>query len=240
MKEFYSKIKNILFIDVETVSLTSSYKELDDRLKPLWDKKSSYMNSDESSAELYFQKAGIYAEFGKIITIAAGFFYLNEKSELTFKVKSFASKDEKEVLTEFKNLIETKYKNKKLILCAHNGKEFDYPYICRRMLINNMIIPKQINLSGKKSWEVDHLDTLEMWKFGDRKNFTSLELLASIFGIPSSKDGLDGSLVNNAFYKEDSLEKIARYCENDVLVTAQVFLKLNNQDIIPPERIIML
>jgi predicted PolB exonuclease-like 3'-5' exonuclease len=239
MKDFSDYLKNILFIDIETVSMVEAYPLLPERLKPHWDKKAMYIDQEIPAEDLFFEKAGIYAEFGKIIVIAVGFFYTNKYSEeLSFKVKSFASDDEHKILSEFSSLIEEKYQHRKLVLCAHNGKEFDFPYICRRMLVNKLNIPHQLNLVKKKPWEIDHIDTLEMWKFGDRKNYTSLDLLASLFDIPTSKDGIDGSMVNHVYYKEANLSKIAKYCEKDVIVTAQLFLRLNNKELVAEPNII--
>ena len=246
-------LKNILFIDIETVSCEESYDQVDDRLKGLWDKKAQYINLPElSNKEKFYEKAGIYAEFGKIITIGIGYFSKNlpsgippdkpfggseaipqgESAELTFRVKAIASHNEKDVLADFKRLLEDKFDASKLLLCAHNGKEFDYPYICRRMLVHQIDLPKTLDISGKKPWEVQHLDTMQMWKFGDHKHYTSLDLLAALFGIPTSKDGIDGSMVNHVYYKEKDLDKIAEYCKRDVVVTAQLFLRLNNHPVI--------
>jgi predicted PolB exonuclease-like 3'-5' exonuclease len=238
MSDFFTPLKNILFIDIETASVFSSYDQLSERMQKAWDHKASLINSDKSPAELYTQKAAIYAEFGKVIAIGAGFFYTDENKELNFKVKCFSGDNEKEVLIEFIELLETKYKGQKLIFCAHNGKEFDYPYLCRRILVNSLDLPKSLNLTGKKSWEVVHLDTLDLWKFGDRKNFASLELLTSLFDIPGSKFDLDGSQVNRVYYQEKGLDRIANYCTEDVLATAQLYLKLHNKPLIKKENIV--
>lgn len=231
--------KNLLFIDIETISEYSSLNNLPDRMKPLWLKKAGYLQNTEeiSEEEQYFNRAGIYAEFGKIIVIGLGFFYWNENDEISFKVKTIEGHDELEVLTSFKKLIENKYKPSDLILCAHNGKEFDFPYLCRRMLIKGVEIPAALQVSGKKPWEIKHLDTLEMWKFGDKKNFTSLELLAAIFNIPSSKNEISGDKVNETYYLENDLGKIARYCREDVIVLAQLFLKFKAIELLKEENI---
>lgn len=234
-------LKNILFLDIETVSCEESYDQIDDRLKSLWDKKAQYINLPElSNKEKFYEKAGIYAEFGKIITIGIGYFSKNESAELTFRVKAIASHNEKDVLADFKHLLENKFDASKLFLCAHNGKEFDYPYICRRMLVHQIGLPKALDISDKKPWEVRHLDTMQMWKFGDYKHYTSLDLLAALFGIPTSKDGIDGSMVNHVYYKEKDLDKIAEYCKRDVVVTAQLFLRLNNHPVIDEANIHLL
>jgi predicted PolB exonuclease-like 3'-5' exonuclease len=231
------KLKNILFVDIETVSYAPSYAQMEDRLKPLWDRKASFINPEEESRTLY-KRAGIYAEFGKIVTISAGFFFMTS-SGLSFKVKSFAGDDERKVLQDFIALTK-KYNQKRLLLCAHNGKEFDFPYLCRRMLVNQLDIPEVLAIAGKKPWEVNHIDTLELWKFGDRKHYTSLELLAALFNIPTSKGEFDGSMVNDIYYKEKDLQKISEYCIRDVVVTAQVYLKFQNLAIMPKENIFII
>ena len=224
-------IKKILFLDIETVSCCDSFDKLDERLQALWMKKAEYINKEEDKKKLFFNRAGIYAEFGKIICISFGSFFHNERKELCFKSKSFYGDNEKSTLEEFKALLE-QFNQKKIVLCAHNGKEFDFPYICRRMLVNNIEIPEILRIGGKKPWEVQHLDTLELWKFGDKKNYTSLDLLTALFGIPSSKSGFDGSMVNECYYQEKNIEKIVAYCEKDVVATAQLFLRFNNLPII--------
>ncbi|MDN5203528.1 3'-5' exonuclease [Fulvivirgaceae bacterium BMA10] len=223
-------LKNILFLDIETVPIEQCYDQLAEPMKKLWDHKASksYGWEELPVEELYDSKAGIFAEFGKIVCIVVGICDLTDPKHLILRVKSFFSHNEKEILTAFKELLETKFDQQKLRLCAHNGKEFDFPFICRRMLINAIELPATLSISGKKPWEVLHLDTMEMWKFGDRKNFTSLNLLANIFKIPSSKYDIDGSQVRDVYYNEEGLERITTYCAEDVIVTARVFLKLMN------------
>ena len=237
--DVFNKLKNILFLDIETVSCAPDYESLDDRLKPLWLKKADFLRNEEglTPEELFFKKAGIYSEFGKIITIGIGYFTQTESGELGFRVKSLSSEDEKDLLLDFKNIIENKLDQKKISFCAHNGKEFDFPYLCRRLLINQLEIPEILDLSGKKPWEMRHLDTIEMWKFGDRKNYTSLDLLAAIFNISSSKKGIDGTMVNHVYYVEKDLSKIADYCRNDVVVTSQIYLKFKNFPELNPDNI---
>jgi DNA polymerase elongation subunit (family B) len=221
------ELRDILFLDIETVASTHHYESLNERLKSQWARKAGYLrrNPEESDDHLYENRAGIYAEFGKIVCVVVGKFVENEQGELTLRTKAYSSDDEAQLLLDFKKMIErldpmlTKF-------CAHNGKEFDYPYLCRRMLINGIALPSLLNLSGKKPWEILHLDTLELWKFGDVKHYTSLDLLATIFNLPSSKDDMNGSQVNQVYYEEGDLDKIAKYCTNDVVVLAQLFLKL--------------
>lgn len=238
--QFLRQLKNTLFIDIETVAQKASYEEVEERLQKHWNRKASYLKNEENHSEqdLYKERAAIYAEFGKVVCIGFGAFYQDEDGNLAFRTKSLANHDEKQLLTDFKELLEKHKAKNNLLLCAHNGKEFDYPYLCRRMLIHQIQLPTILQLAGKKAWNVAHLDTLEMWKFGDYKSFTSLDLLATIFEIPSSKTDIDGSQVNQVYYENNDLEKIQRYCVADVVVLAQLYLRLNGYDIIPEEQII--
>ena len=225
---------NILFIDIETVPVGKNFNDLTDKMKSLWDKKSKYFRNEDQSAEDVYQRAGIYAEFGKIICISAA----HLTKDHIFRIKSFYNNDEKILLSEFKSMLQKAYRGTDKFLCAHNGKEFDYPYIARRMLINGIEIPDILDIAGKKPWEVKHLDTLELWKFGDYKNYTSLELLTEIFNIPTPKDDIDGSMVAEVYWEENNLKRIVNYCEKDVLAVAQLLLKYKNNEIIKPENII--
>ncbi|MCE2734321.1 MAG: 3'-5' exonuclease [Cyclobacteriaceae bacterium] len=220
------ELKNILFLDIETVATTNNFNTLDERLKTQWQRKASYLKREthQSDEDLFHERAGIYAEFGKIVCIAIGKVVDQPDGSLALKTKAFYGHSEKEILTSFSETIQKLPKN--TLLCAHNGKEFDYPYLCRRMLINEVALPHILQIAGKKSWEVNHLDTLELWKFGDYKHFTSLDLLATIFNLPSSKNDMDGSKVNFVYYKEDNLEKIKNYCLADVSVLAQLYIKM--------------
>ncbi|HEY8936463.1 MAG TPA: 3'-5' exonuclease [Cyclobacteriaceae bacterium] len=224
-----AELREVLFLDIETVAITDSYERLDERFKSLWARKASYIRKEESQTDEYLfnQRAGIYAEFGKIVCIGVGKFYQQESGEMVLKTKAYYGHDEKSLLLEFKAMLD-KMEGSVVKLCAHNGKEFDFPYLCRRMLINEISLPQVLNLAGKKSWEVPHIDTMEMWKFGDYKSFTSLELLAAIFNIPSSKDSIDGSQVNEVYYKESNLSGIKDYCLRDVVVLSQIFLKMRS------------
>jgi DNA polymerase elongation subunit (family B) len=221
------KIEDILFLDIETVPQVPSMNLLEPPIQALWDKKSRFFRSPEETAESVYERAGIYAEFGKIICISVG--YIKDKNPLSFRLKSFFGDDEKELLSEFSALLNKFSKSKKeALLCAHNGKEFDFPYIARRMIINKLVIPEILDNAGKKPWEVKLLDTMDLWKFGDYKNYTSLDLLTSILGIPSPKDDIDGSMVARVYYEENDLKRIVRYCEKDVLAIAQVLLRFKN------------
>lgn len=228
------KLENVLFLDIETAPIVPSFNDLPENFKELWDKKSVYFRKNEESAEDVFNKAGIYSEFGKIVCISIGI--INTKNNAkTFRVKSFCSENESELLKDFIELLNTKFNREEIVFCAHNGKEFDYPFIARRILINKLKIPKILDLAGKKPWEVKHLDTLELWKFGDYKHYTSLNLLAAIFNIPTPKDDIDGSMVAEVFWKERNLDRIITYCEKDVLTVAQLFLSYKGEPLIDPD-----
>jgi len=237
--QFDNIFKNFLVIDIETASIFEDYNSMDSRMQSLWDKKASFMQKMEerSAEELYFDKGAIFAEFGKVICISAGVFTKNDDSSIGIRIKSFALESEKETLLAFKDLVESKFDSKQLRMIAHNGKEFDFPYLCRRMLVNEIDIPESLDIRDKKPWDIKHIDTMELWKFGDRKNFTSLDMLAALFGVASSKEDIDGSQVNEVYYKEKNLERISKYCQRDVMVTAQVFLKLNGFQKIHEENI---
>lgn len=225
--------KNLIFIDIETASAQPSLEELEPTMQALWLKKAQFLTEqdEKDDPQFYFERAGIYAEFGKVIAISVGILHYNEQKEPCLRVKGLKSTNEKELLEYFVDLFQN-YDQSKIQLCAHNGKEFDYPYLSRRMLINGIQLPFYLELSGKKPWEVQHLDTLQMWKFGDWKSYTSLELLTQIFGIPSPKGDIDGSDVNRVFYEEQDLDRISHYCNQDVVATAQVYLKMKGYDLI--------
>ncbi len=234
-------LHNILFLDIETVPTHQSFDELSPRFQTLWTKKSQFLKgSEDLSPQQCYERAGIYAEFGKIVTIAVGYFVPREAEGFNFRIKAFSNNDEKVLLEDFSTLLKEHFNSKKIRLCAHNGKEFDFPYIGRRMVINQIPIPESLNLSGKKPWEVPHLDTMELWKFGDYKHFTSLDLLAALFGIESSKDDIDGSQVYHVYYVENDLERIAKYCKRDVMVLAQVFMRLNQMPLLTKDEITIL
>ncbi|XOV92766.1 MAG: 3'-5' exonuclease [Bacteroidota bacterium] len=231
-------LRNILIVDIETVALEKDYARIPDGLKKHWERKAGFIRNEEELTpdELFSERAGIYAEFGKVIVIAFGFFH-EEDGKVTFRAKSLAADNEKELLNDFKKVL-LKFDQQELKLCAHNGKEFDFPYLCRRMLINDIRLPDVLDTGGKKPWEVNHVDTLEMWKFGDRKNYTSLDLLTTIFDIPSNKTDMDGSMVNEVYYNEDNgLKRIEQYCLGDVIATAQLYLRLNSLPTIANENI---
>ncbi len=264
----YSKehITRMLFLDIETARATQSFQELSEGMQKMWEYKSQNLEPKEATAEeKYYERAAIYAEFGRIVCISCGFIYEKDK-QLYFKLKSFYGENEKQILAEFKEFLDKKAgkidsygnlidKNGKRIfdtngnklsnewlfhyLVAHNGKEFDFPYLCRRYMVNQMLLPEALEIRGKKPWDILHLiDTMELWRFGDVKNFTRLELLCHLFEIPTPKDDMDGSMVGKVFWEDKDLYRIARYCEKDVVATAQLMLKFNLMDIFPQENIV--
>ncbi|RCW93503.1 3'-5' exonuclease [Winogradskyella arenosi] len=229
-------LENILFLDIETVPETAHYSDLDPTKQALWDAKSRYQRKEEYSAEEFYDRAGIWAEFGKIVCISVG--YIKMEGEVRqFRVTSFYG-DEVKILNDFKTLLNTHYQEQKYLLCAHNGKEFDFPYIARRMIIHHIELPNKLDLFGKKPWEVPHLDTLELWKFGDYKTYTSLKLLTNVLGIPSPKDDIDGSEVYDVYYKTKEIERIVVYCEKDTIAVAQIFLRLRGDQLLQEHEII--
>lgn len=228
-------LEHILFLDIETVPEEENFQLLSDVKKELWEHKSQYQRKDEITAEEFYERAGIWAEFGKIVTISVGYFNIKGNSQ-NFRVTSFFG-EEKKLLQDFKNLVDTHFNGPHHLLCGHNGKEFDFPYIARRMIINGISLPHKLDLFGKKPWEIPHLDTMELWKFGDYKHFTSLKLMANILGIPSPKEDIDGSMVKSVYYEEQDIDRIIKYCELDVVTTAQVFLRLRNDQLLEENEI---
>ena len=231
-----NKLENILFLDIETVPEIARYSDLSEEKQELFALKTSYQRKDEMSPEDFYERAGIWAEFGKVICISVGYFVKIEGKQ-QFRLKSFSG-PEKELLIEFKELLDTHFNKPSHVLCAHNGKEFDFPYIARRMIINRIELPEKLNLFGKKPWEIPHLDTMELWKFGDYKHYTSLKLLTNILGVPSPKEDIDGSDVARVYYEDKDLDKIVKYCERDTVAVAQLVLRFNNLELLSEDEIV--
>jgi len=231
-------LSNILFLDVETVPQQPAYEHLPDDWKQLWAKKADILlrNSETDTPQSIYSRAGIYAEFGKIICISCGVLQ-GSGADKKIALKSFSGNDEQQLLKSFADMLDKWAPDSSRFLCAHNGKEFDFPFLCRRMIINNIPIPYLLQLSGKKPWEISHLDTMELWKFGDYKSFTSLNLLACTLGVPTPKDDIDGSMVSEVYYKEQNLPRIVTYCQKDVITVAQIYLRLNGEFLIKSENI---
>lgn len=231
------QVEKILFLDIETVPQTYSYLDLDEKTRELFNAKTRFSQSEEKSFEtLYNERGGILAEFGKIVCISVGMVRENNLNK-TIRLKSFAHDDEETLLKQFKRLLDEHYNSPSHILCGHNAKEFDIPYICRRMLINGVALPSILDIAGKKPWEINHLDTLELWKFGDYKAFTSLALLCHVFQIPTPKDDISGADVARVYYEESDLPRIRHYCEKDVVALIQLFLKMKGDTLVADENI---
>lgn len=230
------QLENVLFLDIETVPETESFSDLDPTKQELFDLKTKYQRKDDFTPEEFYDRAGIWAEFGKIICISVGYFTF--KGDIRhFRVTSFFGEEAK-ILKDFSNLLNNHFNQPQHILCGHNAKEFDFPFIARRMIILGLPIPQKLNLFGKKPWEVPHLDTLELWKFGDFKHYTSLKLLTNVLGIPSPKDDIDGSEVAQVYYADKNIDRIVTYCEKDVIAVAQILLRLRREDLLIEEEII--
>ncbi|RYY39747.1 MAG: 3'-5' exonuclease [Chitinophagaceae bacterium] len=229
---------HILFIDIETVPQYPAYSELPPLWQQLWDAKAAIIGRGNATAtpESLYERAGIYAEFGKIVCIAYGCIR-EEEGKRQLVVDAFAGDDEASILRDFAALLQRDWSRADRYLCAHNGKEFDFPYLCRRLVINGIAIPEPLLIAGRKPWEVRHLDTMELWKFGDFKSYTSLALLAASLGVSSPKDDIDGSMVGNVYWKEKNLARIRTYCQKDVVTVAQVLLRFHCEGMIPDARI---
>lgn len=231
------KLANILFLDIETATEYPTYSHLPAEKKLLWDEKAQSLKQNETDTpEQLYGKAGLFAEFGRIVCISMGIVYTNTNGRF-IKIKSFYGNDERKILSAYADFLSRNFNTADKFLCAHNGKGFDYPYLCRRMMINRITLPTILDIRGKKPWEIQHHDTLEIWKFGDYKGAASLKLLAGVFGIPSPKDDIDGSKVSHVFWVEKNYERIATYCQKDVITLAQVFLCMHNEQTFDMENI---
>ncbi len=235
-------MEDILFLDIETVPLAEKLDLLSDDLKKYWLEKAQKIGQEKSELndEDFFRERGaIFSEFGKIVCISVGILFKNEKGEQALKIKSFANDDEKIILEDFKQLVEKFFITSHHTFCGHNIKEFDIPYICRRMIINGIQLPKQLQFQNKKPWEMQLLDTMDFWRFGDYKRYTSLKLLTAVLNVPTPKDDIDGSQVATVYYNENNLQRIVTYCEKDVVATVQVWLRLNSKPIVAKENILL-
>ena len=229
-------LPNILFLDIETVPENEVFSDLSEETQHLFADKTKYQRKDDFSPEEFYERAGIWAEFGKIVCISVGYFTI-KNAERQFRTTSFMGKED-ELLRAFNQMVQQHFSNPAFVFCGHNIKEFDIPYLCRRMLINNIQIPEKLQLFGRKPWEIPHLDTLELWKFGDYKHYTSLKLLTHVLGIPSPKEDIEGSEVRNVYYNEKNIARIKKYCERDVVAVAQVFLRLRNENLLTESEIV--
>lgn len=230
-------IQNVLFLDIETVPQYPDYDGLDESSRGLWEHKAKILTKGGQTGDEIYQRAGIYAEFGKIICISVGFINV-DVTKREFRSRSFFGDDEAKILNDFAGMLNSHFNKPHHVLCGHNGKEFDFPYIARRMIINSVKIPRILQISGLKPWEVQHLDTMELWKFGDWKSYTSISLLAHVLGIPTPKDDIDGSDVARVYYEENDLDRIEQYCRKDTLTVAQVLLRMKGEPILSEGEII--
>jgi uncharacterized protein YprB with RNaseH-like and TPR domain len=226
--------EDLVVIDIETASVSPTYEKLEDEWKILWQEKTQLsLPEGVTAAEFYPKRAGVMAEFAKIICISMAYF--TKEPNLRMRVKSFYGHDEKQVLQDFLTTI-TKIEsiNHRWCFAGHNIKEFDIPFICRRLLINYLPIPRYLDFQNMKPWETNIVDTFQYWRFGDYKNFTSLKLLAAAMGIASPKDDIDGSMVGDLYWngaaeeREANLKRIAVYCQKDVITTGNIFLRFKN------------
>ena len=232
------QLEDVLFLDIETVPQCPDFQQLDETTQHLWEQKAASLCKDGQTPDDVYQRAGIYAEFGKIVCISVGFAYRMPDGQLAFRLKSCFSDDESNLLRSFSDVINKfSMQHFNMLLCAHNGREFDFPYIARRMLINGIKLPAAFDIAGKKPWEIPFVDTMELWRFGDYKSYTSLKILTHIFGIPSPKDDIDGSQVADVYWQEKNLPRIVRYCEKDVLAIAQLLLRYKGLELIATENV---
>jgi uncharacterized protein YprB with RNaseH-like and TPR domain len=230
-------LNQILFLDIETVPEKEQWEALSSITQELFASKTSYQRKEEFTPETFYERAGIWAEFGKIVCVSVAYF-VDNKEEKQLRVTSFYGDDEQQILIDFKELLDKHFSKKNNVLCAHNGKEFDFPFLSRRMIIHGIPLPNKLNLFGKKPWEVPHLDTLELWKFGDYKHYTSLKLLTHILKVPSPKDDIEGSEVAKVYYRDKDLKRIVNYCEKDTIAIAQILLRYNNLPILEEDQIV--
>lgn len=226
--------EKILFLDIETAPQYPNYDSIPDSFRKLWDSKAKFLVKENQTPSDVYKSAGIYAEYGKVVCITVGMF-----SGQSFRLKCFYGDDEKIMLEEFCALLNKHYNTEEHYLCAHNGKEFDFPFLARRILVNGIKIPRILDNAGKKPWEVKHLDTMELWKFGDYKSYTSLNLLAEIFGIPSPKGDMDGSMMYKVYWEDKDWERIVKYNQKDVLTVAQVYLRFKGEKLIDEKDVVI-
>jgi DNA polymerase elongation subunit (family B) len=219
-------IEQFLMLDIETVPGASSYEQLDNDMQALWQAKHEALRiTDMTAAESFEKKAGIYAEFGKIVCISVGYFS-KKGDRLSLRLRSICGDDERKLLQELAALLDNHFhKEDYYVIAGHNVKEFDIPYLCRRMMINNIALPYLLHLSGKKPWETSVVDTMHLWRFGDYKSYTSLKLMAHVLGIPSPKEDMEGKDVGNVYWQQKQLPRITEYCQRDVVTVARLLLR---------------
>jgi DNA polymerase elongation subunit (family B) len=226
------QLEKILFLDIETVPQAYQFEQLDEKSRALFEAKNRFQISPDKSIEQIFEeRGGILAEFGKIVCISVGMLHEGSQGK-SIRLKSYYHDDEETLLKQFKRLLDDHYNTQYHVLCGHNSKEFDIPYICRRMLINGIALPSILQIAGKRPWEINHIDTMELWKFGDYKSYTSLSLLCHVMNIPTPKDDISGADVARVYYEENDLQRIMVYCEKDVVALIQLFLRLQGEPLV--------
>lgn len=221
----------LLFMDIETVPLYADYDNLSETWKTLWQNKHrTFKDTEETEKETYESRAGIYAEFGKIICVSLGYFHREKgHKNSVFRVKSFYGDDEKTIVENLAELFKNHFSDSDWQLCGHNIREFDIPYLCRRTLANGVQLPPALDVSGRKPWEMNIIDTMQQWRFGDFKNYTSLQLIAAALQIPSPKQDIEGKDVARVYWQENDLNRIKEYCQRDVVTVARILLKFKGE-----------
>lgn len=234
------RLDNLLLIDIETVSQHPSFTDMNDDWQQLWTEKTLRSLPENCTAEdFYPQRAAIMAEFAKVICISIGYFR-KENEQYQLRIKSFYGHDEKQLLTDFISLLQnSETGNNRWSFTGHNIKEFDIPFICRRLLVNSIPIPSFLDFQNMKPWETNMIDTFQYWRFGDYKQYTSLKLLAATLGVPSPKDDIDGSMVGEVYWKENDLQRIVTYCEKDVVTTGNIIMRFKNLPLLTPEQVVI-
>lgn len=231
-------LEKVLFLDIETVPQVYHFNDLDEKTAELYLHKNKFIQErDELSNDEVYERAGVFAEFGKIVCISCGIVQ-NKAEGMSIRMKSFAGDDEKQILVDFAEMLNRHYNSPYHILCGHNAKEFDFPFMARRMLIHGIDLPGALDIAGKKPWEINHLDTMELWKFGDYKHYTSMSLLCHIFNVPTPKDDISGADVARVYYEENDLERIVTYCQKDVIALIQLFLRFRNEPLVEEDNIV--
>jgi 3'-5' exonuclease len=233
-------LENFLVMDIETVSEAKDFAQLDENWQQLWADKNRYSIPDNvTPADYYPQRAGVMAEFAKVVCISLGYFK-KEGAFYQFRVKSIAGHDEKQLLQQFVHTImQFEAANNKWSFTGHNIKEFDLPFLCRRMVINGIAIPENLDFQNMKPWETNIVDTFQYWRFGDYKHYTSLKLLAAALKVPSPKDDIDGSMVGQVYWQENNLPRIVTYCGKDVVTVANIILRFKGMPLLKEEDVII-
>ena len=224
-------IHKLLFVDIETVGVDEDLDSLhhtNPKLSKVWEEtgwdyfKRKYSEDSElSSNQMFVKRAALLPEFGKIVCISVGFIVPSGET----KLDSFYG-DEKNILISTSELL-NRVDKLGFVICGHNVKNFDLPYIAKRMLINNIPVPKILPNYTIKPWESRVLDTKEVWGFNSFGGLSSLNLVCTSLGLETSKEGeVNGSNMHKYYYDSNNIEKIKNYCEEDVKCTINLVKKL--------------